>query len=77
MTPAVTTQRDVGYLSPALSAAYLGISRTVFFKLARDYRRSAGRIGIGPAFYFSARSVVYARADLDKCAKRYQRGVQA
>lgn len=74
MSPAATTKQDPGYLPPALAAAYLGISRTVFFRLARDYRRSSGRIGIGPAVCFGARSVVYARAALDKCAKRYQRG---
>jgi len=73
MSPAATTKQDPGYLSPTLAAAYLGISRTVFFRLARDYRRTTGRIGIGPAIYFGARSVVFARADLDKCAARYKR----
>jgi hypothetical protein len=73
MTPAATMQTAPGYLSPTLAAAYLGLSRTMFFKLAKDYRRSSGRLGIGPAHYFSARCVTYARADLDKCAARYKR----
>lgn len=73
MNPSPATTTAPAYLSAAQAAARLGISRSLFFRLAKDYARSAGRLGIGPAAYFSPRAPRWNIADLEKCARRYQR----
>lgn len=68
--PAITAP---AYLSAAQAAQRLSISRALFFRLARDYDRSAGAVGIGPAYYFTPRAPRWSVAALDRCAARYTR----
>jgi hypothetical protein len=62
-----------GYMSATQAAAYLSVSRSLFFELVKDYASSAGRLGIGPTYYPSPRAPRWKVADLDRCMARYAR----
>lgn len=64
---------EAAYLDASAARLYLGLSKDMFYSLVGEYRRSAGRSGLGPALYFSERTVKWYRADLDRCAQRFAR----
>lgn len=61
------------YLDAREARRYLGLSKDMFYALAAEFRRTAGRSGLGPALYFSERVVKWFRPDLDRCAHRFTR----
>lgn len=65
---------DVEMLNAKGAAHFLGISRALFFQKAAEYRRTAGKIGFGPAHYVSRRTVLYSKSALRRCMARYARG---
>ena len=61
------------YLDASAARRYLGLSKDMFYALVAEFRRTAGRSGLGPALYFSERVVKWFRPDLDRCAHRFTR----
>jgi hypothetical protein len=61
------------YLDASAARRYLGLSKDMFYALVAEFRRTAGRSGLGPALYFSERVVKWFRPDLDRCAHRFAR----
>lgn len=61
------------YLDAHQARKYLGLTKDMFYALAAEYRRTAGASGLGPALYFSERTVKWFKDDLDRCCQRLAR----